>query len=297
VPGGLAVVFLATANLRAQTVAKAQEDYTKAREKLDAELKSTHAEKEEMAKALANSKAELNKIIADEITALSALQKVIEERNDEVNELWKKVDRLQDAQVAQKKKKQLAIDSLVVLVLVFVLVLAAVPWEMWISARQQPRPDGNNREGSSTRWMRMRAFLKRRWRCVAVPTVVVIWAIGATALSESRGSALYQRSQLLLPGMSREEVIKTMGSAPAETRQWPAIGGLAIGIPLEDPRNWAGIMSWEDDRWKTYVKLEQGKFVWAFSTDNNPKMVTRSFEWLHHHLNWSVTDKLWRWSL
>lgn len=48
----LAVVFPATANLGAQTVAKAQEDFTKAREKLDAELKSTQAEKEEMAKAL-----------------------------------------------------------------------------------------------------------------------------------------------------------------------------------------------------------------------------------------------------
>src|ERR1700730_9629508 len=98
------------------------------------------------------------------------------------------------------------------------------------------------------------------------------------------------------PGYSREEVIKTMGSAPAWTRQRPAIRGLA-GIALEDPRNWAGIMRWEDDRWQIYVILEQGRFVWAFSTDNNPTMVTRSFEWLHHQLNWSVTDKLWRWSL
>jgi hypothetical protein len=87
--------------------------------------------------------------------------------------------------------------------------------------------------------------------------------------------------------MSREEVIKTMGSVPAETRQHS----------LEDDRNWAGMMSWEDDRWQTYVILRQGNFVKAFSRDNNPTMVTRSFGWLHHQLNWSVTDKLWRWSL
>jgi chromosome segregation ATPase len=138
--------------LRSQ-LAKAQEDLTKAREKLDAELKSTQAVKEEMAKALANSKTDLAKIIADKSAAFMTLQKTIEERDDEINELKKEVNRLQDAQVAQKKKwdkrkrdlinqKELGIDSLVVLVLVFVLVLAAVPWEMWISASPQPPSEG-----------------------------------------------------------------------------------------------------------------------------------------------------------
>jgi hypothetical protein len=89
--------------LRSQ-LTKAQEDFTKAREKLDADLKSTQAEKEEMAKALANSKADLAKTIADKAAAFLALQKIVEERDDEINELKKEVNRLQDAQAGLKKK-------------------------------------------------------------------------------------------------------------------------------------------------------------------------------------------------
>jgi hypothetical protein len=294
-----------------------------AREKLEAELKSIQAEKEKMAKALANSKAELAKAIADKSAAFVTLQTTINERLIESIELRTEIMRLQDAQVVQKKnqvvqkkkadkrerdlisQKELVIDSFMVLVLVFVLVLVAVPWEMWISASSQPGLEGNNREGSSTRWMRTRAFLKRRWRWAAVPAAVVIWAIAATLVSESRGASLYRRSQLLLPGMSREEVIKTMGSVPVETHQmpledaqiWAGIIAEVFQQPLEQGRNWTGSMSWEDDRWQIYVILQHGKFVNAFSRDNNPTMVTRSFDWLNHQLNWSVTDKLWRWSL
>jgi hypothetical protein len=259
---------------------------------------------EAMAKALVNSNTELAKIIADKSAAFATLQKTVEERDDQVNELMKEVNRLQDAQVAQKKKsakrerdlinqKELGIDSLVVLVLVFVLVLAAVPWEMWISASQQPPSEGNNREGTSTRWMRMRAFLKRRWRWVAVLTAVVIWALVATMLSESRGTSLFRRSQLLLPGMSREQVFRTMGSAPPEARE------LATPPSQVDARTFPKVeFVWEDDRWYTCVFLSgEGKFVATHSRDTNPTMLTRAFEWLHHQLNWSVSDKLWRWSL
>jgi hypothetical protein len=181
----------------------------------------------------------------------------------------------------------------VVLVLVFVLMLVAVPWELWISASPQSPSEGNNPEGSSTRWMRMRRFLKRRWRWVAVLTAVVIWAIGATVFSESRGTSLFRRSQLLLPGMNREQVFRTMGSAPAEARE------LAAPLSGVNPRTFpATEFVWEDDRWRTYVLLsDEGKFVATHSRDTNPTMLTRAFEWLHHQLNWSVTDKLWRWSL
>jgi hypothetical protein len=90
-------------SLRSQ-LAKAQEDFTKAREKLDAELKSTQAEKEEMAKALANCRADLAKTIADKSAAFMTLQQTIEERDDQINELKKEFNRLQDAQAAQKKQ-------------------------------------------------------------------------------------------------------------------------------------------------------------------------------------------------
>jgi hypothetical protein len=86
------------------SLAKAQEDFTKAREKLDAELKSTQAEKEEMAKALANSKAELAKTIADKSAAFLALQKTVEQRDDQINELTKEVNRLQDEKAGLAKK-------------------------------------------------------------------------------------------------------------------------------------------------------------------------------------------------
>ena len=89
--------------LRGQ-LAKAQEDYTKAREKLDAELKSTQAEKEEMGKALANSKAELAKTITDHSEAFKTLQKTVEDRDNEINELKKEVNRVQDAQTVLKNK-------------------------------------------------------------------------------------------------------------------------------------------------------------------------------------------------
>jgi hypothetical protein len=272
-----------------------------------------------MAKALAKSKMELAKAIADKSAALAALNRTLERHIHDLSEHLKEVDRLQDARVILKKEKkkadkrerelisqkELVIDSFMVLVLVFVLVLLAVPWEMWVSASSQPLPEGNNQEGPSTRRMRTRAFLKRRWRWVAIPAAVVIWAVAATLLSESRGTSLYRRSQLLLPGMSREEVIMTMGSVPAETYQqppedariWAGIIAEVFQQPLQDDRNWAGMMSWEDDRWQIVVILQQGKFVNAFSKDNNPTMVTRSFDWLNHQLNWSVTDKLWRWSL
>jgi hypothetical protein len=89
--------------LRSQ-LTKAQEDYIKAREKLDAELKSTQAEKEEMAKALANSKAELAKTITEKSAAFEARGKTLDLREDENNELKKEVNRLQDAQAGLKKK-------------------------------------------------------------------------------------------------------------------------------------------------------------------------------------------------
>jgi hypothetical protein len=89
--------------LRSQ-LAKAQEDYTKAREKLDAELKATQAEKEEMAKALTNSKAELAKTIADKSAAFLTLQKTVEARDDDINELKKEGNRLQDEKASVKKK-------------------------------------------------------------------------------------------------------------------------------------------------------------------------------------------------
>jgi hypothetical protein len=89
--------------LRSQ-LAKAQDDYTKAREKLDAELKATQAEKDEMGKALERSKADLAKTIADKSAAFTSLQKTVEVRDDEINELKKEVNRLQDAQAGQKKK-------------------------------------------------------------------------------------------------------------------------------------------------------------------------------------------------
>jgi hypothetical protein len=289
-------------------LAKPQEDLTKAREKVDAELKSTQAEKEEMARALANAKAELAKTIADKSAAFATLQKIIEERDDDINELKKEVNRLQDAQAAQEKKsdnekkksdkrerdlinqKELGIA---VLVLVLVLVLVAVPWEMWISARLRRPSEDNNREGSSTRWMRIRAFFKRRWRWVAVPAAVAIWAIGAAVFSESRGTSLFRRSQHLLPGMNREQVFRTMGSAPAEELQRTA------PLSLDEPETFPAVMLvWEDDRWYTFVFLNgEGRFVATHSRDINPPMLSRSFEWLHHQLNWSVTDKLWRWSL
>ena len=58
--------------LRSQ-LTKAQDDFNKAREKMDAELKANQAEKEEVAKALANSKAELAKTISDKSGAFLAL--------------------------------------------------------------------------------------------------------------------------------------------------------------------------------------------------------------------------------
>ena len=178
-------------------------------------------------------------------------------------------------------------------ILILLVVLAAIPWEMWISARPQPTSDRNNREGSLTRWMRMRGFLKRWWRWVAVLVTVVNWAIGTTVLSESRGTSLYRRSQLLLPVMSQEEVIRTMGSAPSEERE------LAAAPSGVDPRTFPAVMLiWEDDRWCTSVFLSgEGKFVIASPADKNPTMLTRWSGWLHQRLNWRVTDTLWRWSL
>jgi hypothetical protein len=89
--------------LRSQ-LTKATEDFTKAREKLDAELKSTQASKEEADKALANSKVELANTQKEKSVAFATLQKTVEERDDEINDLKKEVNRLQDAQATQKKK-------------------------------------------------------------------------------------------------------------------------------------------------------------------------------------------------
>jgi hypothetical protein len=85
---------------------KAQEDFAKAREKLDGELKSTQASKEEADKALTNSKTELANTQKEKSVAFATLQKTVEERDDEINELKKEVNRLQDERGGLTKKWQ-----------------------------------------------------------------------------------------------------------------------------------------------------------------------------------------------
>jgi hypothetical protein len=99
---------------KAADVTMAKDEWHSARRKLDAELKAaqeeketTRVEKEELAKALANARADLAKTIADKSAAFARLQKTVEERDDEINELKKEVNRLQDRIQEDTKRRRI----------------------------------------------------------------------------------------------------------------------------------------------------------------------------------------------
>jgi hypothetical protein len=71
---------------------------------MDADLKGNQAEKEEVAKALGNSKTDLAKTISEKSASFLALQKTVEERDDEINQLKKDKDALGDDQKRQATK-------------------------------------------------------------------------------------------------------------------------------------------------------------------------------------------------
>jgi uncharacterized protein HemX len=82
------------------------DELDKARKKLDAELKAAQEAKEETAKALVNAKADLVKTIADKSAAFKTLQRIVEDRDDRINELKKEVNRLQDRLLEDMKRRQ-----------------------------------------------------------------------------------------------------------------------------------------------------------------------------------------------
>jgi hypothetical protein len=97
------------AQLRAQ-LNRAREDYDKAKEKLDSELKATQGEKDDIGKALTDREKKLADQIKEKSTAFQALQKILEERDDEINDLKKKLDQVQEdksrlTRTWQKKEK------------------------------------------------------------------------------------------------------------------------------------------------------------------------------------------------
>jgi hypothetical protein len=93
------------AQLRGQ-LAKARDDYDKAGQKMNEELKATQAEKDEMAKALAGSKKELADTLIKKSEAFDKLKTGVEERDDEINTLKKNLDAAGDEKERNGKKWQ-----------------------------------------------------------------------------------------------------------------------------------------------------------------------------------------------
>jgi hypothetical protein len=137
----------------------------------------------------------------------------------------------------------------------------------------------------------MRAFIKRwRWLIGAMASIL---AIGAAILWQSRAGSLYQRSEVLRPGMVWRAAFETMGS--------PSL----VGKTDESISGYPNVLIWKEERWEIVVLLEpdglapdgSGKIKEVRRLDMRPTRLTRSLEWLRRHLDWPITDKLWRWSL
>jgi hypothetical protein len=139
----------------------------------------------------------------------------------------------------------------------------------------------------------MRAFIKRwRWLIGGAVSVGVV-TLAATILWQSRAGSLYQRSQDLRPGMSWREAVDILGSPTA------------VGKTGESFSGYPNTLIWKEERWRIIVFLGpnglepkgSAKIKQVRRLDMRPTRLTESLAWLHRHLDWWITDKLWRWSL
>jgi hypothetical protein len=134
----------------------------------------------------------------------------------------------------------------------------------------------------------MRAFIKRWQWLIGGAVMVGILAVDAAILWVSRAGSLYERSEVLRPGMSLGAAVEMMSSP------------LTLGRTQEATSGYPNIAIWKDKRWHIMVFLEPDgsmKIKEVRRFDMRPTRLTESLAWLHRHLDWWITDKLWRWSL
>jgi hypothetical protein len=129
----------------------------------------------------------------------------------------------------------------------------------------------------------MRGVLKNwRWRFVAI-VLGIAAAIGVAVFewAESRHDSIARRAGFLRPGMTRAEMVETMGCVPRNaTPTYPGPGVQAANGTM---------LFWSDGgHYSILTALDlDGKFIGdPIVEDTNPPRWRRALDWFKAHLGW-----------